>query len=76
MRRLQQPEYYNDPVVRNGYMRGSETVDYVNRIRLRYSQYGGVKYTGKSVSDENTIIPYSPNGMIPRRATKKYRYHI
>lgn len=74
--RLQQPEYYNDPVVRNGYMRGSETVDYVDRIRQRYSQYGGVKYTGKSVPDENTIVPYSPNGMMPRRATKKYRYHI
>ena len=27
--KLQQPEYYRDPVVKYGYMRGSETVDYV-----------------------------------------------
>ena len=39
---LSQPQYYNDPVVKNGYMRGSETVDYVQKIRQRYQQYGGV----------------------------------
>ena len=26
------PEYYNDPVVRNGYMRGTETVKYVDNV--------------------------------------------
>ncbi|NDV69852.1 transporter substrate-binding domain-containing protein [Dysgonomonas sp. 25] len=26
------PEYYNDPVVRNGYMRGMETVKYVDNV--------------------------------------------
>lgn len=40
---LQSPEYYNDPVVKNGYMRGSETVDYVRRIHERWSGYRGVK---------------------------------
>lgn len=80
--RLQQPQYYNDPVVRNGYMRGSETVDYVDRIRQRHSQYRGVKYSGPSVSDnpsetvDEDFHFSSPNGMTPRRATKKYRYHI
>lgn len=73
--RLQQPEYYNDPVVKNGYMRGSETVDYVDRIRQRYSQYGGVRYTGKSV-DESSPMPFSPDGMTPQRATKRYKYHV
>ena len=40
---LQQPRYYNDPVVKNGYMRGSETVDYVRRIEERWNGYRGVK---------------------------------
>ena len=41
--RLAQPQYYNDPIVRHGYMRGSETVDYVSKIRQRYATYQGVK---------------------------------
>lgn len=36
---LSQPQYYQDPLVKNGYMRGSETVDYVDRIMERYRQY-------------------------------------
>jgi len=42
---LSQPEYYNDPVVKNGYMRGSETVDYVRRIHERWNGYRGIKTT-------------------------------
>ena len=33
------PEYYNDPVVRNGYFRANETVDYVDRVLLSYNYY-------------------------------------
>lgn len=33
---LSTPEYYQDPVVKHGYMRGKETVGYVNAIRGRY----------------------------------------
>lgn len=73
--RLQQPEYYNDPVVRYGYMRGSETVDYVDRIRKRYAQYRGCKYTGPSVGNQEDDI-WSGGMATPRRATKKYKYHI
>lgn len=40
--KLGQPQYYNDPVVRNGYMRGAETVEYVSRIRERWAQYRGM----------------------------------
>ena len=40
---LSQPQYYNDPVVKSGYMRGSETADYVQRIRQRWAGYRGVK---------------------------------
>ena len=62
---LEQPACYNDPVVKYGYMRGSETVGYVDNIRQRYAQYRGVPYGGGSVS---------PN--TPHRATKKHRFHI
>lgn len=41
--RLANPQYYQDPIVKNGYMRGSETVDYVRLIRQRYQQYRGVR---------------------------------
>ena len=41
--KLAQPKYYNDPIVKNGYMRGSETVDYVSKIRQRHVGYQGVK---------------------------------
>lgn len=43
---LQSPRYYNDPVVRYGYMRGSETADYVRRVRQRYDSYRGVSSGG------------------------------
>lgn len=39
---LSQPQYYNDPVVKNGYMRGSETVDYVDKILQRWRGYRSV----------------------------------
>ena len=37
--KLSQPQYYQDTLVHYGYMRGSETADYVDRIRQRYQQY-------------------------------------
>lgn len=39
---LSEPQYYRDPIVKYGYMRGSETVDYVARIRRRWQSYRGV----------------------------------
>lgn len=39
--KLSTPAFYNDPIVKHGYMRGSETVDYVQRIRGRWAQYCG-----------------------------------
>ena len=41
--KLAQPKYYNDPLVKYGYMRGSETVDYVSKISQRFAGYQGVK---------------------------------
>ncbi len=38
---LQTPQYYRDPVVKHGYMIGSETAGYVHNILLRWQEYGG-----------------------------------
>lgn len=38
---LQQPRYYRDPVVKSGYMIGSETANYVHDILERWRDYGG-----------------------------------
>lgn len=36
------PQYYNDPVVKNGYFRARETVDFVDRVMNVYSYYKGI----------------------------------
>ena len=33
------PKYFNDPVVRNGYFRGRETVDFVDKVLTAYRIY-------------------------------------
>lgn len=38
---LQEARYYRDPIVRHGYMIGSETEGYVRSILQRYQGYGG-----------------------------------
>lgn len=37
--RMSQPDCYNQPEVKHGYFRGSETYDYVNGIRARWNKY-------------------------------------
>ena len=72
--RLSQPAYYNDPVVKSGYMRGTETADYVDRIRARWSEYGG--------APSRTFSGSSSGGFggtfhgIPTRAKHKNRFKI
>ena len=61
---LREPEYYRDPVVKYGYIKSTETVDYVERIMQRYAQYRGVPI-GKMGAG---------NGVTPRRASKKNKY--
>lgn len=41
--KLSDRKYYSDPIVKYGYMRGSETVDYVEKIHGRWATYRGVK---------------------------------
>lgn len=44
--RLSQPQYYNDPVVRYGYLRGEETYGYVTAIQERWQRYRGAVHGG------------------------------
>lgn len=48
--KLSESQYYNDPVVKYGYMRGSETVDYVTKIRQRWQTYRSVASPHKGAS--------------------------
>jgi membrane-bound lytic murein transglycosylase F len=65
--KLREAQYYNDPIVRHGYMRSDETVGYVQRIKARWNEYRGVSGGGFSGSF---------GSMTPQRATKRYRFHI
>ncbi len=64
--KLSDPTFYRDPVVKYGYMRGSETVDYVDRIRSRWAEYRGAAKGGSIGSFQST----------PERAKRNYRYHL
>ena len=74
--KLQQPQYYNDPVVRAGYMRGSETVEYVERIRQRYAQYSGTSYVPSATVPASSGGNGDDFGMTPRRAHHKNRFKL
>ena len=39
--KLAQPQFYRDPVVKYGYLRGSETSGYVRQIQARWASYRG-----------------------------------
>lgn len=57
---LSTPQYYRDPVVKFGYMRGSETANYVVRIHERWSSYGGIR-----------TPRIGSSGLAPQKATHK-----
>ena len=65
---LSQSKYYTDPVVKNGYMRGSETVDYVRKIHERWNGYRGMKTVRSSAG---------PSG-VPQKAKheRKKKYQV
>ena len=52
--RLSDPQYYRDPDVQNGYMRGSETEAYVRLIMERWEEYRG---SARSFSNGSTPAP-------------------
>lgn len=65
--KLREPDYYKDPVVKYGYMRGDETVDYVAKIRKRWNQYRGVPVGHSSESSLD---------LTPRQAKKQHRFKL
>lgn len=71
--KLSEPEYYKLPIVKCGYMRGSETVNYVSKIMQRWSSYCGS--TRGEVNVGGDLSPEFDHS-IPQRATKKYKYHV
>ncbi len=68
---LSSPQYYRDPVVKYGYMRGTETVNYVARIRERYEQYRGKTGGGGSFG-----IGSGGSNAEPHKATHRHKYKI
>lgn len=64
--KLSSAAYYTSPIVKFGYMRGSETVNYVRRIRERWNQYRGVAKGGFSSGFSTT----------PERAKRRYKWHL
>lgn len=72
--KLSQAPYYTDPVVRYGYMRGSETVDYVRRIRQRWAQYCGNTHSSPIMSAPSGVGSFGP--MTPQRARHRNRYKL
>ena len=63
--KLSDSRYYLDPVVKNGYMRGTETYNYVGSVRARWNQYRGTASpVGVSMGGDAT----------PRRSSKQHRF--
>ncbi len=80
--KLSQPQFYRDPVVKCGYMRGTETHDYVTLVSQRYEEY-----TGNSRYIMSEDFNLSPTGVVesgeyagvstnPKRASHENKYEI
>lgn len=71
--KLSTPQYYNDPIVKYGYMRGHETVTYVARIHDRWRQYRGAARG----SGATQFMPgITPGGDTPHKASRKHRFKL
>lgn len=69
--KLSTPEYYNDPVVKYGYMRGSETANYVSAIYNRWQKYRGVRNASSLAPTDDVPTVYEPH-----KASKKHRFKL
>jgi len=67
--KLASPQYYKDPVVKYGYMRGQETTNYVESINSRWMQY-------RKMAKGGTPFFGTPGGMSPQKASKKHRFKL
>lgn len=81
---LANAEYYRDPVVKSGYMRGTETANYVDMIVERQRQYRHALRTGTTVISKVNVrhssSSHNPSGASslidaqPHRAAKKNKW--
>lgn len=69
--KLSTPEYYNDPVVKYGYMRGNETANYVSAIYSRWQKYRGVRNASSLAPTDDVPTVYEPH-----KASKKHRFKL
>lgn len=65
--KLETPEFYNDSIVKYGYMRGSETAGYVARIQNIYNKYRGVAKPGNSNGGSSSQ---------PKKAKRNNKYRV
>lgn len=77
---LANAQYYTDPVVKAGYMRGTETSSYVDRIMKRWQEYGGNPHRTSGYSFSGYTGPSTQPSITgttgPKRAKKKSKYSI
>ena len=71
--RLSSPSFYKDPVVKHGYMRGTETAGYVDRITARWDEYCGVVGGGRHYSSG---IGNGGFHGLPTKAKHRNKYRI
>lgn len=71
--KLSSAQYYNDPIVKYGYMRGRETANYVERIQNRWMQYRGV---GRANVPSMPIMEGPMGTDTPHKANKKHRFKL
>ncbi len=62
---MSNPEYYNDPVCKYGYLRGEEVCNYVNKVLHTYNYY-----KSKNLKDERKK-PLPKSGRINRNRSRK-----
>lgn len=74
VRGLSSPQYYRDPVVRHGYMIGSETAGYVSSIMNRWRQYGGHVSNLSAPRGNFSVGGSSTSGAPTRTPHKRNRY--
>ena len=65
---LSQPQYYQDPVVKSGYMRGTETYNYVRLVLQRYAHYRGSAIGGGGYGFGDS--------QAPKQATRRHRFKL
>lgn len=66
---LSEARYYTDAVVKNGYMRGAETTDYVDCVLSRWNYYCGKARGGAITNGKQDYY-------VPQKATKDHRFKL